>query len=135
MERRDESARDGEAHADPARDVVARILARSAHLPDPAPQHDTAADGEQLERDERAALRRAVGLSTELDDVHDVEYRQLRLERVVLVGLATTSAAEAEVSLQELAALARTAGSEVLDPRRTTCRWVVLDAEVGSAEK
>src|SRR5690625_3100815 len=96
MERRDESARDGEAHADPARDVVARILARSGHLPDPAPQHDTAADGEQLERDERAALRRAVGLSTELDDVHDVEYRQLRLERVVLVGLATTSAAEAE---------------------------------------
>ncbi len=73
-------------------------------------------DGEQLDREDRAALRRVAGLSTELADVTEVEYRQLRLERVVLVGLQTSGdAAEAEVSLRELAALAETAGSEVLD--------------------
>ena len=55
-------------------------------------------------------------MSTELEDVSEVEYRQLRLERVVLAGLYTSgNAAEAETSLLELAALAETAGSEVLD--------------------
>src|SRR5918995_642182 len=34
----------------------------------------------------RGALRRVAGLSTELADVTEVEYRRLRLERVVLVG-------------------------------------------------
>ena len=46
-------------------------------------------DGDQYDRSERAALRRVVGLSTELEDVTEVEYRQLRLERVVLVGVWT----------------------------------------------
>jgi GTP-binding protein HflX len=56
------------------------------------------------------------GLSTELTDVSEVEYRQLRLERVVLVGVWTEgSAADADASLAELAALAETAGSEVLE--------------------
>src|SRR4030088_1304041 len=65
---------------------------------------------------ERAALRRTAGLSTELEDVTEVEYRQLRLERVVLAGLWTEGTlADAENSLRELAALAETAGSEVLD--------------------
>ncbi len=41
------------------------------------------------ELEERGALRRVAGLSTELDDVTEVEYRQLRLERVVLVGVWT----------------------------------------------
>jgi GTPase len=73
-------------------------------------------DGEQYDRSERAALRRVAGLSTELQDVTEVEYRQLRLERVVLVGVWTDGTAEeAENSLAELAALAETAGSEVLD--------------------
>ena len=55
-------------------------------------------------------------LSTELEDVTEVEYRQLRLERVVLAGLwAEGTLADAENSLRELAALAETAGSEVLD--------------------
>ncbi|WP_018135571.1 GTPase HflX [Acaricomes phytoseiuli] len=73
-------------------------------------------DGDQEDLEERRALRRVVGLSTELDDVTEVEYRQLRLERVVLAGLWTDgSAADAENSLRELAALAETAGSEVLD--------------------
>ena len=65
---------------------------------------------------ERAALRRVRGLSTELTDITEVEYRQLRLERVVLVGVWTSgSLAEAENSLHELARLAETAGSEVLE--------------------
>jgi GTP-binding protein HflX len=65
---------------------------------------------------ERQALRRVAGLSTELEDVTEVEYRQLRLERVVLVGVWTTGTlAEAENSLAELARLAETAGSLVLD--------------------
>jgi GTP-binding protein HflX len=56
-------------------------------------------------------------LATELEDVSEVEYRQLRLERVVLVGLygGESSKAEAQESLRELAALADTAGSDVLD--------------------
>ncbi|HEV7908462.1 MAG TPA: GTPase HflX [Pseudonocardiaceae bacterium] len=65
---------------------------------------------------DRAALRRVAGLSTELEDITEVEYRQLRLERVVLVGVWTEgSAAESEASLAELALLAETAGSEVLE--------------------
>jgi GTP-binding protein HflX len=72
-------------------------------------------DGDQLDRDERAALRRVSGLSTELEDVTEVEYRQLRLERVVLAGVWTEgTSADAENSMRELAALAETAGSEVL---------------------
>ena len=65
---------------------------------------------------ERAALRRVAGLSTELTDITEVEYRQLRLERVVLVGVWTTGTLrDAENSLKELARLAETAGSEVLE--------------------
>ena len=73
-------------------------------------------DGEQFEREERAALRRVDGLRTELEDVTEVEYRQLRLERVILIGVYPQgAAASAESSLQELAALAETAGAVVLD--------------------
>ncbi len=69
-----------------------------------------------LELAERNALRRVAGLSTELTDITEVEYRQLRLERVVLVGVWTEGGAEdAENSLAELAALAETAGSQVLE--------------------
>ena len=48
---------------------------------------DVSFDGDQLDREERAALRRVSGLSTELEDVTEVEYRQLRLERVVLAAV------------------------------------------------
>ncbi|HEU5007565.1 MAG TPA: GTPase HflX [Jatrophihabitantaceae bacterium] len=72
-------------------------------------------DGIDFELQERQALRRVAGLSTELTDITEVEYRQLRLERVVLVGVWTSgSLAEAENSLAELARLAETAGSQVL---------------------
>ncbi|GAA4471708.1 GTPase HflX [Enteractinococcus fodinae] len=76
----------------------------------------TVYDGDQLDLEQRHALRRVQGLSTELDDVTEVEYRRLRLEQVVLAGLWTEGTmTEAEHSLQELAALAHTAGSTVLD--------------------
>jgi GTPase len=83
-------------------------------LDDPA-DFESATTGE-LELEERHALRRVAGLSTELSDITEVEYRQLRLERVVLVGVWTEgTATDAENSLSELAALAETAGSQVLD--------------------
>ena len=70
----------------------------------------------QLDLEDRNALRRVTGLSTELDDVTEVEYRQLRLERVVLVGVWTDgSITAAENSLTELKLLAETAGSQVLE--------------------
>ncbi len=72
-------------------------------------------DGDQFDREERTALRRVQGLSTELEDITEVEYRQLRLERVVLAAVwSEGTALDAENSLRELAALAETAGSEVL---------------------
>ena len=72
--------------------------------------------GGQLDLAERHALRRVAGLSTELEDISEVEYRQLRLERVILVGVWTDGSVEdAENSMAELALLAETAGSEVLD--------------------
>jgi GTP-binding protein HflX len=70
----------------------------------------------QLDLEDRQSLRRVAGLSTELADVSEVEYRALRLERVVLLGVWTEGTlAMAENSLRELALLAETAGSEVLD--------------------
>ncbi len=70
----------------------------------------------QLDLEDRNALRRVAGLSTELQDISEVEYRALRLERVVLLGVWTDgSQATAENSLRELSRLAETAGSVVLD--------------------
>ncbi|MEJ7834441.1 MAG: GTPase HflX [Nocardioides sp.] len=80
--------------------------------PDPEDQPTVGA----MELAERHALRRVAGLSTELEDISEVEYRQLRLERVVLVGVWTDGTVEdAENSMAELALLAETAGSEVLE--------------------
>lgn len=73
-------------------------------------------DGQQLDLEERSALRRVAGISTELEDITEVEYRQLRLERVVLIGVWNEGTLkEATDSLKELAALAETAGAQVLD--------------------
>ena len=136
------SERSGELSASELEDVVSRVLARARSRNDPtATQDDDAAapragherlgrarelvdeedtyvpsDGDQQDLAERHALRRVAGLSTELEDVTEVEYRQLRLERVVLAGLYSSGTlADAENSLRELAALAETAGSEVMD--------------------
>ncbi len=70
----------------------------------------------QQDLSDRHALRRVKSFSTELQDISEAEYRQLQLERVVLVGVWTEGSAEmAENSLEELRALAETAGSEVLE--------------------
>ena len=73
-------------------------------------------DSTQRDLSDRQALRRVIGLSTELTDFSEAEYRKLRLERVVLVGVWTEGTIkDAENSMAELAALAETAGSEVLE--------------------
>ena len=73
-------------------------------------------ESDQQELSDRNALRRIKGFSTELQDISEAEYRQLQLERVVLVGVWTEGTAEmAENSMAELKALAETAGSEVLE--------------------
>lgn len=115
-------------------DVIARVLAGSAMKPagftlfssqqaqalqsegvSPG-DHDNDRDGDQSEREDRQALRRVAGLSTELEDVTEVEYRQLRIERVVLIGIYNQGTVqEAENSMRELFALAETAGAVVLD--------------------
>jgi GTP-binding protein HflX len=90
--------------------TIDRILRRGSLAP--ASEYD----GDQLDLEERASLRRVPGLSTELEDITEVEYRQLRLERVVLIGVwGAGTLTGAENSLRELAALAETAGAEVLD--------------------
>ncbi|WP_017178296.1 GTPase HflX [Actinomyces timonensis] len=111
-----------------AEEIVARILSRrGTALASTASQHESreSDDDGSLEREARAATRRVASLSTELEDVSEVEYRQIRLEKVVLVGLDLPRSADgpagsqgsqdAETSLSELAALAETAGSQVLD--------------------
>ncbi len=78
--------------------------------------HQPAAGPGDYDLEDRQALRRVSGLSTELEDVTEVEYRALRLEQVVLIGVWTEGTlASAENSLLELSRLAETAGSEVLD--------------------
>ncbi len=82
----------------------------------PPVTHGPAAVSGGLDLEDRHALRRVAGLSTELQDVSEVEYRALRLERVVLIGVWTEgSLASAENSLHELCRLAETAGCRVLN--------------------
>src|ERR1700744_611585 len=84
---------------------------------DPIGEHRDLADAPgDYDLEERHALRRVAGLSTELQDATEVEYRSLRLEQVVLIGVwAEGTLASAENSLRELTRLAETAGSEVLE--------------------
>jgi GTPase len=109
-------------------DAVERLLARqatekaaitrfgSASSIQTDSAYDNDRDGDQFDREDREALRRVVGLSTELEDVTEVEYRQLRLEKVVLIGIYTQgNVVDAENSMRELFALAETAGAQVLD--------------------
>jgi GTP-binding protein HflX len=70
----------------------------------------------QMDLEDRTTLRRVGGLRTELEDVTEVEYRQVRLEKVVIIGVYSRGhEIDAENSLKELAALCETAGAEVLD--------------------
>ncbi len=99
-----------------AREAVDAALQPLADAPvDDEVAADDPTTGE-FDLEDRISLRRVIGLSTELEDVSEVEYRQLRLERVVLVGVWTEGGVDdAENSLVELAALAETAGSQVLE--------------------
>ncbi|MBK5305096.1 MAG: GTPase HflX [Frankiaceae bacterium] len=73
-------------------------------------------EGEGFDLEERQALRRVPGIRTDLEDVTEVEYRALRLERAVLMGVWTGGdVVDAENSMRELAALAETAGAAVLE--------------------
>ena len=97
-------------------DQLLRESAMAAAEFDAAESDANYAESSQQDLQDRQALRRVAGLSTELQDISDAEYRQLRLEKVVLVGVWTEGTAlDAENSLKELAALAETAGSQVLD--------------------
>jgi GTP-binding protein HflX len=73
-------------------------------------------DGDQLDLEERHSLRRVAGMSTQLADISEVEYRELQLERVVLVSVWTTgSEVDSDFAMAELKLLAETAGSQVLE--------------------
>lgn len=63
---------------------------------------------------DRVALGRGESVGFDIDDISQVEYRDVRLERVVLVGIFSANRDEAERSLQELASLAQSAGAKVL---------------------
>ena len=64
----------------------------------------------------RHSLRRVAGMSTQLADITEVEYRELQLERVVLVSVWTSGTeADADYAMAELKLLAETAGSQVLE--------------------
>lgn len=70
-----------------------------------------------LDLEARSSLRRLTRSVAHTDSEEvTVEYRQLRLERVILLGVWTQGTLrEAEAAMDELAALAETAGSEVLE--------------------
>lgn len=126
----DDIAVDSDIQAPAGSDVVDRVLARqsargadytlfgssSAQALQEGATDESGLDGEQYDREDRQALRRVAGMSTELEDVTEVEYRQLRIENVVLIGIYTQgNLADAENSMRELFALAETAGAVVLD--------------------
>ena len=95
-------------------EALLRESARVAAEFDASEEDETIDQSQELS--ERHALRRVQGFSTELQDISEAEYRQLQLERVVLVGVWTEGTIkDAENSLAELKALAETAGSEVLE--------------------
>src|SRR5487761_2221636 len=98
---------------DQADDEFEALLRESARV---AEEFDSGEEDSQPELEQRQGLRRVQGFSTELQDISSAEYRQLQLERVVLVGVWTEGTSQmAENSLAELKALAETAGSEVLE--------------------
>lgn len=99
-----------------AESLVARILARRGTALESTQGLDHSRDAGELEREARAGTRRVQADRKDREEILEVEYRQVRLEKVVLVALRTDqSEEEVDTSLRELAALAETAGSQVLD--------------------
>src|SRR4051812_49910040 len=86
-------------------------LNRSAFDLDPSlPVPDD--DRLEMELEARRGLRRVPGITTELEDVTEVEYRQLRLERVVLIGVwVSRTLVDARTAVQEVKGLAVRAGA------------------------
>lgn len=110
---------EGPANSEETNSAIERILRRDQRaqalgLSDN--QQSNEFDGDQQDLLDRAALARVPGLSTQMQDITEVEYRDLQLERVVLIGIwGENTLKDAENSLRELAALTETAGAEVLD--------------------
>src|SRR5436190_21935482 len=105
---------DSTIELDPDFDLDEELDETSGWEDDPDPEDEPTVGAMELA--ERHALRRVAGLSTELEDISEVEYRQLRLERVVLVGVWTEGTTEdADNSMAEVALLAETAGSTVVE--------------------
>ncbi|WP_425292149.1 GTPase HflX [Corynebacterium mastitidis] len=97
-------------------ELLSQALGRTA---DRAAQEEDPTLGD-LDLAERNSLRRVGSRTTihaeEQADGYEVEYRKLRLERVILVGVWTEgTAAEVEAAMGELSALAETAGAEVIE--------------------
>ena len=112
----DSAASEPQTQSDAAIDRILRRGERASALGADDTHLHSESDGDQQDLADRSALRRVAGLSTELEDISEVEYRQLRLENVLLIGLwGEQTLQESENSLRELAALAETAGSTVLD--------------------
>src|SRR5258708_24122774 len=68
----------------PVSPELASPIAASPVPDDPEPE-----SAGQLDLEDRHALRRVAGLSTELQDITEVEHRTLRLERTVLMRVWT----------------------------------------------
>ncbi len=103
---------------DQSEETLDRILRRDAKALALGASESLVEQAEAGQQDlaDRAALQRVPGLSTQMQDISEVEYRELQLEKVVLIGIwGESSLADAENSLRELAALAETAGAQVLD--------------------
>ena len=104
---------------EPSGDSHDELLRRAFRHNSPQPDADQPTTG-SLDLEARNALRR-VHQDTEVRvdehvDGYEVEYRKLRLEQVILVGAWTDgTTAEMEANMLELAALAKTAGAEVVD--------------------
>lgn len=98
--------------------VLSQQAAVLQEAPSPVASGNSALSEDWQERRSRNELRRVEDLGVQRPDAQQVEYRRVRLERVLLVGIwnsQETTYARARDSLRELAALATTAGASVLD--------------------
>ena len=111
-----QGAQDDQSDQDAARDA---LLERAFRHNSPQPGADAPTTG-ALDLEERNSFRRVTQhteiRTDELEDDYEVEYRKLRLERVILVGAwLEGTTAEMEANMRELAALSETAGAEVVE--------------------
>lgn len=75
---------------DRSEDSFEALLRESARITaDYDADQDDLEASSQSELSDRAALRRVKGFSTQLQDISDAEYRELQLERVILIGVWT----------------------------------------------